>query len=237
MEKQRIAAYASAHSEIESLAATVFVLKVQRFLARHDWREVSAGSNQQNCRAVRKFSKAALNRLRARVLKRGKAASVSDEARHKLRIALKNLRYGVDFFAICLATPSEGGPIKKRLSALQDLLGIRNDIVGANKYLKELRAEIEPEAERIVEFIQGWYARDAAVADKAISKSWKKFKRTEHFLELIHNAIARGVFKFDENVPVKLNFLNCYSASGIAYLRSVRTCFASDAGLDRSTGN
>ena len=99
---------------------------------------------------ARKFFKAALNRLRARVLKRGKAAGVSDEARHKLRIALKNLRYGVDFFAICLANGKRRQAYKKQMSALQDLLGIRNDIVGAKTYLKELREEIGPEAERIL---------------------------------------------------------------------------------------
>ena len=72
---------------------------MQRFLACHDWREVSAEVEPAKLRVpLRKFSRAALNKLRARVLKRGKAATDSDEARHKLRIALKNLRYGVDFF-------------------------------------------------------------------------------------------------------------------------------------------
>ena len=175
-------AYGLAHSEIESLAATAFVLKVQVFLARRDWREVPAGAESTKLHVPgRKFSDAALNRLRARVLKRGKAAVVSDEARHKLRIALKNLRYGVDFFADLFGKRKRRQAYKKKMSALQELLGIRNDIVGASTYLKELRKEIDPEAERILSFIQGWYAREAAVADKAISKSWKKFKRAEPF--------------------------------------------------------
>jgi len=33
----------------------------------------------------------------------------------------------------------------------------------------------------ILEFIRGWYARDASAADKAISKSLNKFKRMELF--------------------------------------------------------
>ncbi|MEQ1882915.1 MAG: inorganic triphosphatase, partial [Burkholderiales bacterium] len=70
---------------------------------------------------------------------------------------------------------------KKRMSALQDLLGVRNDIVVAKTYLKELQEETGPDAEQSVEFIRGWYARDASAADKAISKSLKKFKRTEPF--------------------------------------------------------
>ncbi len=175
MEKRRIAAYASARSEIESLAATLFVLDVQSLLAHDDWRE---GTNTKM--PARKFFKAELSRLRARVHKRAKAANVSDQARHKLRIALKNLRYGVDFFDLF----GNGKPrqaYKKRMSALQDLLGFRNDIVVAKTYLKELRTETGPEGEQILDFIRGWYARDAAAADREISKAIKKFKRMEPF--------------------------------------------------------
>ena len=78
---------------------------------------------------LRKFFRAELNKLRARVLKRGKAASDSDQARHKLRIALKNLRYGVDFFSDLFGSGKRRQAYKKQMSALQDLLGIRNDIV------------------------------------------------------------------------------------------------------------
>jgi inorganic triphosphatase YgiF len=182
LEKQRVAACALAHSEIESLAATAFVLKVQSFLACRDWREVPAGAESKKLQVpARKFSEAALDKLKARVQKRGKAAAVSDEARHKLRIALKNLRYGVDFFADLSGNRKRMRVYRKKMSALQELLGIRNDIAGAKTYFKELRKEIDPEAERILSFIQGWYAREAAVADKAISKSWKKFKRADIF--------------------------------------------------------
>jgi inorganic triphosphatase YgiF len=181
LEKRRIAAYGQARSQIESLAATVFVLKVQCFLAHRNWREVPAGIESTQLQVpTRKFSEAALDRLR--VLKRGKRiATVSDEARHKLRIALKNLRYGVEFFGALFANRKRKKAYTKKLSAVQELLGIRNDIVVAKISLKELREQTGPEAERILGFIQGWYAREAASADKAISKSWKKFRRADIF--------------------------------------------------------
>lgn len=182
LEKRRTAAYALARSEIESPAATIFVLKMQTFLARRDLRTALAGAESKKSQVLmRKFAEAALDRLRTRVLKRGKVAAVSDEARHKLRIALKNLRYGVDFFADLLGSRKRRQAYKKKMSALQDLLGVRNDIVGAKTYLEELREEVGPEAERILEFILGWQAREAAAAAKAISKSWKKFKRMKDF--------------------------------------------------------
>ncbi len=175
MEKRRIAAYALARSEIESLAATLFVLNVQSLFAHNDWREGAKPKIQ-----ARKFFRAELSRLRARVLKRAKAVHVSDQARHKLRIALKNLRYGVDFFELP-GNRRGRQTYKKRMAALQDLLGMRNDIVAAKTFLKELREETGPQTEQVLEFIQGWYARDAAAADKAIGKSLKKFKRMEPF--------------------------------------------------------
>ena len=182
LEKRRATAYALARSEIDGLEATIFVLKVQSFLARRGLRKAPADAEPAKSQALmRKFSEAALDRLRARVLKRGKAAAVSDEARHKLRIALKNLRYGMDFFADLPGNRKRRQSYKKKMSALQDLLGIRNDIVGAKTYLEELREEAGPEAAQILEFILGWQAREAASADKAISKSWKKFKRAEIF--------------------------------------------------------
>lgn len=175
MEKRRIAAYASARSEIESLAVTLFVLNVQSLLAHCDWHE---GAN--TTMPTRKFFRAELSRLRDRVLKRARTANVSDQARHKLRIALKNLRYGVDFFDFP-GNRRARQAYKKQMSALQDILGMRNDIVAAKTYLKELREETGPETEQVLEFIRGWFARDAVAADREISKAIKKFKRMEPF--------------------------------------------------------
>ena len=183
LEKRRVAAYGLARSELGSLGATMFVLKVQSFLARCGWREGLAGAESKKLQMLaRKFSEAALDRLRARVLKRGKGiAALSDKARHKLRIALKNLRYGTDFFGDLFANRNRRRAYTKRVSALQNLLGNRNDIVVARRYVEQLRGEAGPEGERALEFILGWYAREATVVDKAISKSWKQFKQAEIF--------------------------------------------------------
>jgi CHAD domain-containing protein len=86
----------------------------------------------------------------------------------------------VDFFDL-FGNRKRRQAYKEQMSALQDLLGTRNDIVVAKTYLKEFRAETGPEAEQVLEFIRGWYARDATAADKAISKAIKKFKRMEPF--------------------------------------------------------
>jgi triphosphatase len=182
LERRRVAAYADARSVLGGIAPTAFVLKVQNVLARRDWRGVPASGNSKKPQvSARKLFKAELNRLRARVLKREKSAAVSDEARHKLRIALKNLRYGVEFFGDLFGKDKRRRAFRKRMSALQDHLGLRNDIVIARIYLKELSDEMGLEAERMMEFIRGWHAREVCGVDRAISKSWKKFKREKIF--------------------------------------------------------
>lgn len=182
LEKRRVAAYAAARAQLDGPDATEFVLKVQGVLARRGWREIPGSDGSKISKApARKLFRAELNRLRSRVLKRERAAGVSDQDRHKLRIALKNLRYGSEFFGDLFGKDKQRQAFRKRMSALQEHLGLRNDIVVARIYLKELRDEMGPEADRMMEFIRGWHAREAEGADKAIGKSWKKFKREKIF--------------------------------------------------------
>ena len=179
LEKRRVSAYGLARSQIESLAATAFVLKVQNFLARRDWSD--AGSPQVPV-SMEKFFRDVLAWQGARVAKRSKKITLlSDEARHRLRIALKNLRYSVEFFGDRFAHSRRRLGYMKKLSALQDLLGNRNDIVVARSHVEQLRSEAGPETERALGFVLGWYAREAAMADEAIGKAWKKFKRADIF--------------------------------------------------------
>jgi len=97
VEDRRVAGYKQAREVIESRVTTLFVLRVQSFLARRAWLSAPPSTNLRVKAKV--FARDALDKLTARVRKRGKGlAGDSDEARHKLRIALKNLRYGAEFF-------------------------------------------------------------------------------------------------------------------------------------------
>ncbi len=70
-------------------------------------------------------------------------ASMDDAQRHRLRIAFKKLRYAVEFFAPLLP----GKRLKayqKGLSSIQDLLGLLNDQVTAERLIGELHPEGGP---------------------------------------------------------------------------------------------
>jgi triphosphatase len=55
-----------------------------------------------------------------------------DEARHRLRVAFKQLRYALDFFAPLLAGPLLAG-YHQSATGLQELLGRLNDLAVAGK--------------------------------------------------------------------------------------------------------
>lgn len=183
VEDRRIAAYRDARALIEDRGTTLFVLKVQSFLARGAWRNGLPGVElHQPTLSAKKFAKHSLVKLSARVLKRGKGLpNISDEARHKLRIALKNLRYGAEFFGGLFDRPRKMKSYIDCVSELQDLLGAQNDVVMARHFLDKLSQNFGPGAERASGFLIDWYAHGVSTADENLCSSWKKFKRTDAF--------------------------------------------------------
>ncbi len=63
--------------------------------------------------------------------------TLNDAARHRLRIALKKLRYSADFFAP-LYEKKRVVKFQKRLSRMQDILGALNDVAVARSTLEQL---------------------------------------------------------------------------------------------------
>lgn len=175
----RSAAYKDARAAIESRDTTIFVLRVQSFLARRAWRNGLADAERHHLNmSAKKFARHALAKLNARVLKRGKGLpELSNEARHKLRIALKNLRYGTEFFGSLFGHNRRKRSCINRVSGLQDLLGTQSDSISARKLLGQLSAKSGPAADRAAGFMTGWHSRGTAVADEETRKAWKKFKR------------------------------------------------------------
>ena len=103
LEERRAAAYVEARALLESARPTLFVLRLCAFVARRGWRNALGGAELAILtEPVSIFAEQALDRLHKRVLKRGrKLVTLPDEQRHQVRIALKNLRYGAEFFASC----------------------------------------------------------------------------------------------------------------------------------------
>jgi inorganic triphosphatase YgiF len=134
LEAQRSGAVTRAQSAVASARYRGLVLDALAWIETGDW----AHNDDPLLRLTRKRKLAAfatdeLRRRRRKVVRKArKLADLDPRRRHKLRIAVKKLRYATDF----LGGAFPGGKAKKRrrrfeaaLGALQDCLGALNDVV------------------------------------------------------------------------------------------------------------
>jgi triphosphatase len=128
-----------------------------------------------------------------RLLKRGRGfETLSKAERHEVRIALKKLRYAVDFFGGVF----EQGKSKffKKLARLQDDLGGMNDVAVAESMLVRLiGVSVDDGSEALAPTgsqgklvfaagsILGWHRRRAAEIDLRLVEDWYSFVRAKPF--------------------------------------------------------
>jgi CHAD domain-containing protein len=125
-----------------------------------------------------------LKRQAGRAKKRGRAAhSLEEGDLHRLRIALKKLRYSAEFFAPLYQKKK----VKRYLSQvkkLQDSLGRLNDIAHARAVVARLAPASQGNAGALrfaAGTVQGWYrARQPRLIKKAMQR-WDRLKKTQAF--------------------------------------------------------
>jgi len=127
-----------------------------------------------------------LDRQQTRAFKRGRKARGGDEADlHRLRIALKKLRYTAEFLAP-LYDKREVKYYVRELRGLQEHLGAINDIAHVRATMATLLREtdtkrIAPGERYVAGLVAGWYrARRPHIAKQAL-KRWKKFRKVKPF--------------------------------------------------------
>jgi CHAD domain-containing protein len=128
---------------------------------------------------VGKVSDRALAAHWARARKRGKRIGASyDQRTHKLRIALKKLRYAAEFFAP-LYPHRKAARYIKALKTLLDHFGEANDVHGIEGTLARLGNA--PEFRFAAGVVAGWHgAREKRLTKKAL-KSWREFRKLKPF--------------------------------------------------------
>jgi len=127
----------------------------------------------------------ALEKRLAKAKKLGRRIeALEPEDRHRLRIALKKLRYTAEFFAP-LYPKSESASFLKRLSELQDIFGALNDVAVARATLASLANADEDEEASCPRFaaglVYGWHMERATKTWSKALKRWKSFAKTPPF--------------------------------------------------------
>ena len=175
LEKRRLTAYSQALAIVDEPATTLFLLRMQAFLEYDSWRsELSDEEQLRLTEPLSTFATDTLRRLHKRVLKRGKGlVELPDAERHKVRIALKNLRYAVDFFGD-LFSDSKVRPYIHAVAKLQDLLGAHNDAVSIERLLQDIEGTAGAQGAKASGIVLGWYGRGTTLANADLRKAGRR---------------------------------------------------------------
>lgn len=182
--RKRRAAYRAMREIMTSTRYTEIVLRMMEWVETRAWRrqevsetsvlllspvgDLADGLIEKRYRKVRKLAKD-FDRLDA-------------EGRHTLRIALKKLRYGIDSFEPIY----EWKPVAryvKRVSALQNDLGLLNDVATAEKLIGDLPKSTSggDDPFRGATIMQGWLARMVSEKELKLRKKVFRFLKAKAF--------------------------------------------------------
>ena len=182
-ESQRAAGYVQARAALDDVRATSFVLRLGAWLEGRRWREDGDPDRiALRTAPVQVLADALLAKRQRAALKAGRHfAELSAEERHLVRIALKKLRYAVEFFESLY----DGDKIKrfrKRLTRLQNDLGALNDLAVARARLTGLApVRKDPEVALAAGEVLGWHGRAAQQDSEGVLEDWQDFADVKPF--------------------------------------------------------
>jgi triphosphatase len=179
-EKQRSDAYRKVRVALAERRCTSFVIGLGSLIEARSWRSDVAPENLgQLSEPAVNFAHRILSERHAKVLKRGRHfKSLSAEKRHRLRLALKKLRYVADFLLPLYGERKSARRFSTRLADLQEELGISNDMATTASLLAGLGTE-SAQSSTAVAAITGWQAHAIASAEARLRNAWCDFAKVE----------------------------------------------------------
>jgi len=147
-------AYVRAAAAVESERFRRLLVDLLVWIQTGPW-TVAEGSAKPRGRPIPRFAARELSKRRDRIVKRGrKLRDLDADARHKLRIEAKKLRYAADAFVGVFERPKRARAFVEALKAVQDALGDLNDIVVGERLAHEAAA-VPGRAETDSAFVAG----------------------------------------------------------------------------------
>ena len=178
-EKRRRIARSAVGKAISSTRYTEAVLGLLRWLDGHDW----SGAAEDLQRPIAAIAPALLERCREKAERRSKGfAEQSAKKRHRLRIALKRMRYAAELLG-GLYDAAETRRFVQRLKRLQDDLGDANDV----RVAREIVAALAPAGRRSTGIghagrrVLAWHRRRLAKNEKDLRHHLDEMLATEPF--------------------------------------------------------
>jgi CHAD domain-containing protein len=178
-EPHRTAAYNALRDTLAGARYNRFHLSLSRWIACRGWRnELENRSLAVLLEPAPLLAGRVLKKLHIKALKRGKGfRHLQPEARHKLRIALKKLRYATEFFEGLDDENADAQRYRRCMTKIQSALGRANDATVAQPFLSTLANDpLTSEIHRTIGAVIGWQARDRTETEKTLHKHWRRFR-------------------------------------------------------------
>lgn len=177
-QRRRRAAWRTAQRTVASARYRALIEALQQ----ETWMGVDTGAdNGSEPVDLRRYATDVLRRRYAKVGKRGESLRKHRwNELHDLRIAIKKLRYPVEFFAP-LFNAHRTRELRTRLTALQNMLGLINDGVTTQQLLRAAHVTDTPQLGLAAGMIAGW-AEGRAIAQRSrLDAEWSIFRGTKVF--------------------------------------------------------
>ncbi len=179
-------AYEQVRAVLTTARYTALLLKIGRLVESRSWQEtLEPDAARRLGEPVRVLAIRLLDERYRQARKRGRGfGKLSAKDRHRLRLAVKRMRYTAECFRSLFAS-EEVPDYLKSLSRLQDSLGHLNDVETARELLKEFDGhDGSPRAAALTRasgLVVGWYKRGAKELEEKLRKQWKQFKNGTPF--------------------------------------------------------
>lgn len=183
-EPHRLAAYATLREALANQRYNRFQLSLRRWIESRGWRnELDSLSLAVLLEPAPAFAAQVLTRLHRKAPRRGAHfRHLPPEARHQVRIALKQLRYAMEFFQGLHGERDRAKNYIGCLATLQDALGHDNDATMTWPRLSTVARDANaPEVQRTIGAVMGWQARDCLETQGTLRKHWRRFKSMAPF--------------------------------------------------------
>ncbi|WP_414642319.1 CHAD domain-containing protein [Bradyrhizobium sp.] len=179
-EGRRSAAYDTVRQVLADPRCARFVIELGGWIEARGWRsDVPPENLTQLAEPAIKFAGRLLTERHMKALKRGRHfKSLGTEERHRLRLAIKKLRYAVDFL---LPMYGHRKPIRRffaRLADLQEELGSYNDMATTSALLAGLNADAS-DGGTAAAAIAGWQAHAMVGAERRLREAWSDFTKVK----------------------------------------------------------
>lgn len=172
--KHRQAARAKAKKSIKTISYDNSMIALGGWLAARGSDDNSEGDSAAGRQPARACAVQILAAHHARVLKRGRRIGQRTAAElHRLRIAVKQLRYATEFFSSLFSARSMA-TLRDRLARLQDILGRINDAAAVQPLLS-VAAGDDREFIAAAGIVTGWCEARAAAERAVLQMAWRRF--------------------------------------------------------------